>query len=127
MNYLNALKKKADPHNSPKEPYITSNIDNEVVLTNDENYLKNVEDSFISDLLPELIDMCNFFVEESLIMKNPILMKHHYGKENFVSEIINIFQENAYVNIIEEEEEESELEDDLDPMDIYNVISNDKF
>uniref|UniRef100_A0A6C0L305 Uncharacterized protein n=1 Tax=viral metagenome TaxID=1070528 RepID=A0A6C0L305_9ZZZZ len=126
MNYLNAIKKTAASHNSPIEPHIKS-INNEVVLTNDENYLKNVEDSFISDLLPELIDMCNFFVEESLNMKNPILMKHHYGQTNFVSEIMNLFQENAYVNIIEQEEEESELEDELDPIDIYNVIPNDKF
>tara|TARA_B100001250_G_scaffold71856_1_gene58227 strand:+ start:2421 stop:2801 length:381 start_codon:yes stop_codon:yes gene_type:complete len=126
MNYLNAIKKTAYSHNSPKEPHIKP-INNEVVLTNDENYLKNVEDSFISGLLSELIDMCNFFVEESLTMKNPILMKHHYGNKNFVSEIMNLFQENAYVDIIEEEEEESELEDDLDPIDIYNVISNDKF
>tara|TARA_B100001250_G_scaffold71855_1_gene58219 strand:+ start:1322 stop:1705 length:384 start_codon:yes stop_codon:yes gene_type:complete len=127
MNYLNAAKKSVSPLYYPEKQSVPTNINNEVVLTNDENYLKNVEDSIITGLLSELQDMCMCFVEDSLIMENPILIKHHYGRRSFVSEILNLFQETAYVDISEEEEEESEEEDELDPIDIYSSISNDKF
>jgi hypothetical protein len=40
--------------------------------------------------------------------------------------MMNLFEDRCEVTITEEVEEESETEEDLDPMDIYN-ISNDKF
>ncbi|GIS52717.1 MAG: hypothetical protein Ct9H90mP28_4330 [Paracoccaceae bacterium] len=112
MNFLKALKQNAAPiveinvEEKKEAPYVE---------TEEESYKKNVTDSVITNLLPELQDMCNDFVNDTLLLKYPLLMRHHTGYENFVVKMMNLFEESCELNIEEKIEEESEEEDDLDP------------
>jgi len=123
MDYRKALNQKAAPIKENTLKPIEKTV---YIPTDEENYKNNVKDSVITYLLPELHEMCTEFVNDTILLKNPILLAHHTGYKNFVIEMMNLFEENCDVNITEEIEEDSELEEDLDPMDIYN-ISNDKF
>lgn len=123
MNYLNAIKQKAAPL---KEITLKPIERTTYTPTDEENYKDNVNNSVITNLLPELQEMCTEFVNDTLLSKNPILLAHHTGYRNFVIEMMNLFEDRCEVNITEGIEEESDAEEDLDPMDIYN-ISNDKF
>jgi len=87
----------------------------------DENYINNAKDSEVICRTEELVDMCEEFILDSLILDNPLLMKHHLGYKNFVTEMINIFQNNIEVIIQEKDEQESDIEEDLDLSDLYCI------
>lgn len=123
MDFLKALKQNAAPI---VEISVEEKKETPYVETEEESYKKNVTDSVITNLLPELQDMCNDFVNDTLLLKYPLLMRHHTGYENFVVKMMNLFEESCELNIEEKIEEESEEEDDLDPMDLYH-IPNDSF
>ena len=98
MNFLKALKQNAAPiveisvEEKKEAPYVE---------TEEESYKKNVTDSVITNLLPELQDMCNDFVNDTLLLKYPLLMRHHTGYENFVVKLTNLFEESCELNIEE--------------------------
>ena len=74
--------------------------------------------------LPELQNLCEHFVEETLLLDNPLLEKHHCGYSNFVSEMMSLYESTTSVEIEEQEEESmTDSEDDLDPSDI--IYQND--
>ena len=123
MNYLEAIKKPSQVVKSvaPVQETVYVQTDEE------DNYSKNVQDSGVAYFLPELQLMCEKFVNDSLYLDEPLLMKHHTGYRNFVIEMMNMFEENAYIEVVEAVEEDSEAEEDFDPTDLYNEKNHDKF
>lgn len=121
MNFLEAIKKKTDT--TPFQEKKTQDVfKNEHIDTVDEMYYKNVKDSVITYHLPELQHMCEDFVKESLYLDYPILKKHHEGYENFVVEMMCLYETFADVVITEKpDENDSDSETELDPADITDT------
>ena len=119
MNYLDALKSNQKLVKETKVSQITETYVKQE-LTHEEDYIKNVEDSGVIYVLPELQLMCEEFVDTTIAMDYPLLVKHHTNYRNFVIEMMNLFEENVYVTVTETVESESESDEDLDLMDLYN-------
>ena len=75
MNYLDALKSKKTPVKEYNTVIQTFDSNSQKEVTHDEMYIKNVEDSCIIHVLPELQHMCEEFVETTLEMDCPLLMQ----------------------------------------------------
>jgi len=80
-------------------------------VVNDE-YLKNIKDTFKTHINNEVIKLCNEVVQESLYFDPVILIKHHIGKTNFVTEMTTLLDNLVDFDVIDYEEEcDSEEED----------------
>ena len=55
----------------------------------------------------ELQHMCEEFVETTLEMDCPLLMRHHTKHRDFIVEMMNLFEESVYVQVTETVESES--------------------
>ncbi len=117
MNFLAAI------NNGNKTEFTEKKKQNSFVqekeTSTDENYINNAKDSEVICRTEELVNMCEEFILDSLLFDNPLLMKHHLGYKNFITEMINIFQNNIEVIIQEKDEQESDNEEDLDLSDLY--------
>ena len=124
MNYLEALKKEGAVVPISKKEIVPVK---EVILTDEENYKLNVEDSMISSYLPEVQSMCQKFVDETLYLDHPLLDKHHCGYSNFIVEMMSLYESTTGVEIEEcDEESFTDLDEELDPSDII-YQKDDKF
>lgn len=117
MNFLNAIK-SGDKTTFTEHKKQNSFIQNKEISI-DENYINNVKDSEIISRTEELIDKCEEFVLDTLLYDKPLLIKHHLGYKNFITEMLHIFQNNIDVIIQEKDEQESDSEDELDISDLY--------
>lgn len=117
MNFLDALK---NGNNSEFQKEKETTFVRETKISVDENYINNTCDSEITCRTPELIDICEEFVSDSIMYDNPLLLKHHLGCKNFINEMLQLFQDNITVRIELKEDTESDSDDDLDLSDLYN-------
>ena len=109
MDYKKALSKPAleQPKclKTKKEEFI-------VEVSNEENYILNLKDSILTEVSLHIESLCKNFIENDLILDQPLLMMHHTGYKNFTNEILNIFQNNLEIIVEEKEETDTELDDD---------------
>jgi len=117
MDFLNAIKsgKKTTFAEYKKQNISTQKKE----ISIDEDYINNTKDSEIIYRTEELIDKCEEFVLDTLLYDKPLLITHHLGYKNFITEMLHIFQNNIDVIIQEKDEQESDSEDDLDISDLY--------
>ena len=66
--------------NSKKEEIVNT-------LSDEENYMLNKEDSVLIDVIDDINKLCDNFIEESLILEKPLIMKHHSGFSDFKVEL----------------------------------------
>jgi len=115
MNFIDALKKT--PGKFVEKEVILKKEEVANVLSNEQNFVLNKEDSLLINVIEDLNKLCNNFIEESLIPDEPLLMRHHTGLDDFKLKLLEIFQDNVGVEITELDEE-SDGESDIDSIDM---------
>tara|TARA_Y100000389_G_C17239018_1_gene402113 strand:- start:115 stop:501 length:387 start_codon:yes stop_codon:yes gene_type:complete len=121
MNFLAAFQKNTDDEPFQKRDKTPDKLQEIKIDSVDEMYHKNVKNSVITYYLPELQDMCEDFVNESLYLDYPILKKHHQGYKNFFVEMGNLYENFTDVMITEKVEKHDESDVELDPSDITDT------
>ena len=125
MNYLDAIKKKAAPVEAKP---VVAPAPQVYIPTDYENYIGNVRDSALVYYLPELQELCQDFVDETLALDPPLLDAHHTGHVDFVVEMMSYFEAHTTVEVTEADDESADSEAELDPTDIiYSGSTTDKF
>jgi hypothetical protein len=115
MNFIDALKKT--PGKFVEKEVILKKEEVANVLSHEQNFMLNKEDSLLINVIEDLNKLCNNFIEESLIPDEPLLMRHHTGLDDFKLKLLEIFQDNVGVEITELDEE-SDGESDIDSIDM---------
>jgi len=123
MNFLKALNKQPGEFTElNKKNEITNE---QIEISNEENFLNNMKDSVLTNVLSEVDKLCDEFIEETLTKKRPLLIKHHTGYENFKIKILNLMQENIEIELTDLAIDSSDSEDEFDSIDY--LYANDEF
>ena len=125
MNYLEALKKS-----SSKDVESDGKKYNKVVedtISDEMNYELNIKDSFRINVVENVKNLCEEFVEKCLEMDYPLLMKHHTGKRNFILEFLNYFEDILTITMVEYDDT-TDNESETDSLDYYiDDLKNGKY
>jgi len=106
MNYLQAAKKEVTEVQKTLD-FKEKREQVPIELTDEENYIYNVHDSNIISKFDDLRELCDMFIEESLLLDKPLLYKHHIGLRDFTTELLNLIQ-NCTETVIENQSEDEE-------------------
>lgn len=115
MNFIDALKKT--PGKFVEKEVILKKEEVANVLSDEQNFVLNKEDSLLINVIEDLNKLCNNFIEESLIPDEPLLMRHHTGFDDFKRKLLEIFQDNVGVEITELDDD-SDGDSDIDSIDM---------
>jgi len=115
MNFIDALKKT--PGKFVEKEVILKKEEVANVLSDEQNFVLNKEDSLLINVIEDLNKLCNNFIEESLIPDEPLLIRHHTGLDDFKRKLLEIFQDNVGVEITELDDD-SDGDSDIDSIDM---------
>tara|TARA_Y100000389_G_C17470562_1_gene530175 strand:- start:3773 stop:4162 length:390 start_codon:yes stop_codon:yes gene_type:complete len=115
MNYLSVAKKDFKPETKIETVFVERKP-KKIVLTDDENYFANTQDSEKIFGFDDIRDMCECFIEDTLLMDRPLLYKHHIGLKNFTNDILQLFEKSVEVEIIELIHESDDEENTIDEL-----------
>lgn len=120
MSYLEILQKKIDKQ-IPKSVCSSLQSENTIKpeLSDEENYILNVEDSHIIYWSDHIFEFWRSFVDNTYDQDMPLLMKHHCKFKNFYTDVITFVDQNIKAEVTFNE---IDSESDEENYDDFNLI-----